>query len=995
MTRSLPIPWIRTRRAVFFGLVAATALGGVWMMARIVAAGGITLLEAGILLLFAPTFTWIVFPFWTAVLGFGLQVLRRDPLTLASRSPGPASGDTADGGGGRLTSRTALAVPIYEEDPSGVAARLSAVLQSLLRTGHAAAFDVHLLSDTRTPSVAAREEAAVAALREAHPSAAIHYRRRARNEGRKAGNLGEFLLRCRDDYDYVVVLDADSLMAGSTLVRLVRTMDRDPGLGLIQTLPLPATPDTLFGRLVRFAASIYGPMLAAGASFWQVDAGNYWGHNAILRLRPFADHARLPVLPGGPPLGGEILSHDFAEAAFLRRAGWKVVLDAGAGGSWEEVPGNLPEFVVRDRRWAQGSLQHLRLLGLPGLHPLSRLHLGLGAMGYLSSLLWLLILLAGSAYVLLPWHGPRVDVALPGVRTSLLALTAGILFLPKLLGVGLVLLRDRRGYGGGLRLGGSALLETAVSVVLAPVLMLHHARFVTQILAGRSVEWEARDRSAGTLSWPEAARAGAVATGVGAIWGGVTLVLSPSFFMWMGPIFAGLLLAVPLLRWTSRPSAGTWMRRVGLLAVPAEIDPPPEIAALEGARGMPMPDPCRGSGVLVAAGNPGTVHSRHRNERMYNAERGLFELRQGRPLLVTSGTTPGAGPGDVLLSAVEGMDDRDLYRLRTLAPGPLRLILTGHRVSAMGLEAGPSSGANPRALVLDDAPGAADLLRLASGTAPVFMGAGWTLTHPLPPEESSLALARLGRILPALVSVTVDPPRSSALREAVERQEVLQASRTEVDGYVTSAGAEVVRLSEAPVPLAEAEDSTFILFREATGLQEHVAILVGDSATWPDPVPVRLHSACLTGDLFGSLRCDCGEQLRGSMRHFAARGGGILLYLAQEGRGIGLRNKFRAYTLQEDGLDTIDADGTLGFGADERRYDVAVRILERIGVRRIELLTNNPEKVRAMEEAGIQVVVRRPLHGTLNRHNLPYVRAKVKRAGHWLGDMLSQPLSGD
>jgi GTP cyclohydrolase II len=275
------------------------------------------------------------------------------------------------------------------------------------------------------------------------------------------------------------------------------------------------------------------------------------------------------------------------------------------------------------------------------------------------------------------------------------------------------------------------------------------------------------------------------------------------------------------------------------------------------------------------------------------------------------------------------------------------------------------------------------------------MGSGWALADPLPTEESALALVRLGRILPALVSVTVDPSRSPALRDAVERQEVLQASRSEVEAYATSAGAEVVRLSEAPVPLAEAEDSTFILFREASGLQEHVAILVGDKGTWPDPVPVRLHSACLTGDLFGSLRCDCGEQLRGSMRHFAARGGGILLYLAQEGRGIGLRNKFRAYTLQEGGLDTIDADGTLGFGADERRYDVAVRILERIGVQRIELLTNNPEKVRAMEEAGIQVVVRRPLHGTLNRHNLPYVRAKVKRAGHWLGDMLSQPLSGD
>jgi GTP cyclohydrolase II len=171
--------------------------------------------------------------------------------------------------------------------------------------------------------------------------------------------------------------------------------------------------------------------------------------------------------------------------------------------------------------------------------------------------------------------------------------------------------------------------------------------------------------------------------------------------------------------------------------------------------------------------------------------------------------------------------------------------------------------------------------------------------------------------------------------------------------------------------------------------------MVGNPADWPDPLPVRLHSACLTGDLFGSLRCDCGEQLRGSMKLFGARGGGVLLYLAQEGRGIGLRNKFRAYTLQDGGLDTIDADNTLGFGPDERRYDVAARMLQSLGLKRIELLTNNPEKMRAMEEAGITVVGRRPLHGTLNRHNRPYVEAKVNRAGHWLKDMLAQPLSGD
>jgi GTP cyclohydrolase II len=205
---------------------------------------------------------------------------------------------------------------------------------------------------------------------------------------------------------------------------------------------------------------------------------------------------------------------------------------------------------------------------------------------------------------------------------------------------------------------------------------------------------------------------------------------------------------------------------------------------------------------------------------------------------------------------------------------------------------------------------------------------------------------------------------------------------------------EVTYVSDGPVPLEEAEDARFVCFREANGILEHVAVLVGAREQWPNPVPVRLHSACLTGDLFGSLRCDCGQQLRGSLRVFAARGGGVLLYLAQEGRSIGLGNKLRAYTLQQEGLDTVDADCALGFGADERRYDAAVGMLNHLQVTRIQLLTNNPEKVRALQIGGIDVADRQPLYGTLNRHNLPYVKAKVDRAGHWLSDMLSSPIRG-
>jgi GTP cyclohydrolase II len=256
-------------------------------------------------------------------------------------------------------------------------------------------------------------------------------------------------------------------------------------------------------------------------------------------------------------------------------------------------------------------------------------------------------------------------------------------------------------------------------------------------------------------------------------------------------------------------------------------------------------------------------------------------------------------------------------------------------------------------------------------------------------ESAGLALARLGGLLPAVVAVQsrLDHPALARwLREAT----ALDVSTENVENALAGSGIEVTSVAGAPVPLAVAEDSRLVFFREGGGLLEHVAVLVGARESWPDPVPVRLHSACLTGDLFGSMRCDCGEQLRGSLDHMKNRGGGVLVYLAQEGRGIGLGNKIRAYTLQEAGLDTIDADRMLGFGADERRYDAAIGILQHLGIERVELLTNNPQKVRALEEAGIQVAARTPIFGGINRHNLRYVQAKVDRSGHWLMDMIAQ-----
>ncbi len=381
---------------------------------------------------------------------------------------------------------------------------------------------------------------------------------------------------------------------------------------------------------------------------------------------------------------------------------------------------------------------------------------------------------------------------------------------------------------------------------------------------------------------------------------------------------------------------------------------------------------------------------------MHEADRGLFDLRRGRPLHVTTG--PGRTPDDaVLLATVEGLTHQTLAQLRDMDRGPLRLAVTQYRAHAMGLAPAPSVGR-----VSDRLP--------SSRTGDVSLGLNgetldqiWRLSSGLAPQPTDvvdlraasaseiggLTLARLGQLLPAVVSAPVRPAGARVLDAPLASGAILSVTTAQIDVLAGNVKVEVARVSDGPVPLEEAEEARFVCFREANGFLEHVAILIGTREHWPDPVPVRLHSACLTGDLFGSLRCDCGQQLRGSLRVFAARGGGVLLYLAQEGRSIGLGNKLRAYALQEQGLDTVDADCALGFGADERRYDAAVEMLRHLRIDRIQLLTNNPDKVRALQAAGVTVLDRLPLYGTLNRHNLPYVKAKVDRAGHWLADMLS------
>ncbi|MCP3144675.1 glucans biosynthesis glucosyltransferase MdoH [Pyxidicoccus xibeiensis] len=569
------------RRACVLGLAAASTLLGTWQMHRLLSVRGTTVPEVVLLALFALCFGWIALSFWTAVAGF-LQ------LALGGRLPG-LRWPTAQEEASRLTSRTSVVMPIHNEDPAAVFANVQATYESVAATGHLDAFDFYVLSDSTRAEAWVAEELAWAELcRRVGGQGRIFYRRRTDNTGKKAGNLQDFCERWGRHYDFTIVLDADSLMDGRTLVKMARLMELNPRTGIIQAPPLCVGRSTLFARLQQFAGRVYGPVVAAGAAAWQLGESNYWGHNAILRTSAFIEHCGLPVLPGQQPFGGHILSHDFVEAALMRRAGYTVWLVPELGGSYEQPPPNLLAYAQRDRRWCQGNLQHLSLVAAGGLHPISRGHFLMGVMSYAASPLWLLFLLSGLVAALHDGWLMGSAEPLPFDARGALVLTAtsmGMLLAPKLLGLVLALARgqDAARMGGRVRLVLSVLVESVLATLLAPVMMLFQSHFVFGTLLGYRVSWTSQQREDADLPWAEAARRHAVHTGVGVALAVAAFLLSPGLLAWMAPVVAGLLLSIPLSVFTARASLGLWAERLGLFLIPEETEPP---EVLERAQGV-------------------------------------------------------------------------------------------------------------------------------------------------------------------------------------------------------------------------------------------------------------------------------------------------------------------------------------------------------------------------------------------------------------------------
>ncbi len=579
-----PVPHVnrwRTAPSVLFArlLLMTITLGitayGSYEMLYAVRFANMTFLQGLMIVFFVITLNWIGFAAGTALVGL-----------IKPREPNPpADFSTAD-------ACTALIMPIYNEDPTTVVAALQAMAESLHERGGEERFEMVLLSDSTSADAWVRESLALARLRAAVPFMPVWYRRRWQNIARKSGNVEDFVERWGERYDYMIVLDADSLIDTNTLTGLVRKMHADPAMGILQSSPYLIHATTLFGRLQQFASRVYGPVVTRGLAAWSGDSGNYWGHNAIIRVQAFAQSCGLPALPGRKPFGGFILSHDFVEAALIRRAGWKVHLATDLQGSYEECPPTLTDLAVRDRRWAQGNLQHSKIIGAAGFSWVSRLHLVVGIMSYISSPLWLVLLgvgfaLALQSHLIRPEYftadfqlfptWPRFDAQL---MMNLFLFSMFVLLIPKTIGLLRAIVNGpiRRATYGIVGLLFSCIVELVLSALYAPILMLTQSTHVFEILMGRDSGWNAQRRHAGESGWGDAWHSYRKATLIGCVTAVIAWFLSPSLLAWMSPALLGLLLSVPLSRASGSRTLARMFGKLGILRTPEEAQVPPLVA---------------------------------------------------------------------------------------------------------------------------------------------------------------------------------------------------------------------------------------------------------------------------------------------------------------------------------------------------------------------------------------------------------------------------------
>ncbi|AZL61228.1 glucans biosynthesis glucosyltransferase MdoH [Tabrizicola piscis] len=551
--------------ALLASVLAALAAGLVFSVYG--AADGVSSLDVLRSLLILLSTWWLAWGAATALLGLTSRH-RAAPL----RATGPIRG------------KTVVIVPVYNEDPVDTFARIAAMDASLKATGSLAHVDFAVLSDTTNHAVATREQQWFARLlAEQNGVGRMFYRRRTLNTGRKAGNIEEFITTSGGAWDYALILDADSLMEGETIIEMIRRIEGDPRLGLLQTLPKVIRARSRFGRAMQFAAAFHSPAFARGLAVMQGQSGPFWGHNAIVRIRAWAESCGLPELPGPAPFGGHILSHDSVEAALLARAGWVVRLDDDLEGSFEEGPENILDHAKRDRRWCQGNLQHSKVLAAPGLLPWSRFVLFQGIFAYIAPLIWLAFIMVSIAAIPLAgeldyfpqanWPFPVFPDDQTPKAVGLAVGIFGLLVMPKVLvGLDAVATGRARGFGGMGRSLRAVLSELALSSVVAPILLAFQSRSVTQVLSGRDGGWPPNNRGDGGLSLSESWAAGGWISFWGLVGMVVTQMVAPVLTLWLLPVTLPMLAAPLLIWWTSRPASPAHF--------PVPTDVPPPVVAL-------------------------------------------------------------------------------------------------------------------------------------------------------------------------------------------------------------------------------------------------------------------------------------------------------------------------------------------------------------------------------------------------------------------------------
>ncbi|MEM9756071.1 MAG: glucans biosynthesis glucosyltransferase MdoH [Pseudomonadota bacterium] len=548
-----------------FGPAALLSLLMVFGLVHGLMTGMLTAAEACALTLVAVTFVWVSFT--VSAVSAALLRLAGGCRLKANR---PGAGQTV-----------ALLVPVFNEDPADVMGNVAAMRAELARRPGRDRFAFFILSDTRDDRIAAAEARAVRHLAAEPSSIPVYYRRRADNTDRKIGNLYDWISRWGAAWEAMIVLDADSLMSGAAIRQLTAALARDPDAGLIQSFPALIRAETLFGRMQEFANAIYGWLFAEGLALWSQTEGNYWGHNAIIRTRAFAESARLPYLRGAGGRQKLILSHDFVEAGLMRRAGWAVRFLPRAGGSFEETPATLVDYILRDRRWCRGNMQHLRIVGARGLHPVSRFHLLQGAASYLVAPAWFALLVVWSA--LLPATGTAGTPA-PVIANGFeiggawfLALIYAMLLAPKIAAAAILgaARQTVAPYGGKRAFAATTAVEIGLSILYAPILMVQQTGGVVRALISGKPAWEPQARGLAQHSWMTLVRfhAAEVVIGAGLAGGIVTGLLSP----WLTPVMLSLLFA-PVL---SRLSA---LRVVGHPIKALRLDTPASLQAPRVAR---------------------------------------------------------------------------------------------------------------------------------------------------------------------------------------------------------------------------------------------------------------------------------------------------------------------------------------------------------------------------------------------------------------------------